>query len=152
MDGAVLSGGDADVPVNRLGVYEVQVKAFDAYNNTFINKSDDTVTVRTEMPKIDIIVNQEKSGNSTEFYGKNMTMNPSTDAMSDDEIRSLKNEMDSEPKFPPVYKIYSAEHDTAGNEIVFDNISYAVDTPKKDEMIILTNLTESVLTIQSSPT
>ena len=49
--------GDVDVPVNRLGTYEVQVKAFDAYNNTFFNKSDDTVTVRTEMPSIDIIVN-----------------------------------------------------------------------------------------------
>lgn len=53
--------GDADVPVNRLGQYEVYVKAYDAYNTAYVNKSDDTVTVRTEMPSIDIIVNQEQS-------------------------------------------------------------------------------------------
>ena len=58
--------------------------------------------------------------------------------------------MDSEPKFPPVYKIYSAEHDSEENEIVFDNISYAVDTPKKDEMIILTNMTESAVPLETS--
>ena len=77
-------------------------------------------------------------------------MDPSTDAMSADDILALKEDMDSDLKFPPVYKIYSAQHDTAGNEIVFDNISYAVDTPKKDVMIILTNLTESVLEIDDS--
>ena len=57
LDQLAKPAGDVDVPVNRLGTYEVQVKAFDAYNNTFFNKSDDTVTVRTEMPSIDIIVN-----------------------------------------------------------------------------------------------
>ena len=75
-------------------------------------------------------------------------MNPSTDAMTRDELNSLKREMDSEPKFPPVYKIYSAEHDTEENEIVFDNISYAIDTPKKDEMIVLTNLTECAIPLE----
>ena len=90
LDRLVTVTGEMDVPVNRLGSYEVQVKAFDAYNNAFFNKSDDMVTVRTEMPSIDIIVNQDYSGNSPEFYKSNMTMDPSTDAMSSEEISSLK--------------------------------------------------------------
>ena len=150
LDGLVKSNSDVDVPVNRLGTYEVQVKAYDAYNNAFFNKSDDTVTVRTEMPSIDIIINQEESGNSPEFYRDNIVLDPSTDAMGSDEMASLETTIDPEPKFPPVYKIYSAEHDTEENEIVFDNISYAIDTPKKDEMIVLTNLTESAVPLEAS--
>lgn len=150
LDSLVKTTGDVDVPVNRLGTYEVQVKAYDAFNNTFFNKSDDTVTVRAEMPSIDIIVNQENSDNSPEFYKENIVMDPSTDAMSQEELESLVAEMEPEPKFPPVYKIYSAEHDTEENEIVFDNISYAIDTPKKDEMIVLTNLTECAIPLETS--
>ena len=50
--------------------------------------------------------------------------------------------MDARPQFPKNYTIYSAEHVVDDATITYENISYAIDTPKKDDYIILTNLTE----------
>ena len=48
---------EVNVPVNRLANYSVTVKAYDAYNNTFVNKSDDLCSVTVERPGIEVIVN-----------------------------------------------------------------------------------------------
>jgi hypothetical protein len=50
--------------------------------------------------------------------------------------------LEARPQFPKNYTIYSAEHVVDDATITYENISYAIDTPKKDDYIILTNLTE----------
>ena len=138
---------EVNVPVNRLANYSVTVKAYDAYNNTFVNKSDDLCSVTVERPGIEVIVNQVSSDNDPQFYGDNITFNPlepndSIHFLDDAEKAELANNMDARPQFPKNYTIYSAEHVVDDATITYENISYAIDTPKKDDYIILTNLTE----------
>lgn len=129
------------IPVNRLADYSVTVKAFDSYNNTFVNKSDDLCSVTVQSPSIEVIVNQQSSMNDFEFYGDNITFDTSA-AMTTEEKNTLKDSFESIPRFPKNYTIYSAEHVIDDATITYDNISYAIDTPKAKDYIILTNLTE----------
>lgn len=145
IDSLVVKNTEVDIPVNRIGTYIVSVKAYDAYNNTFASTSDDFIEVKAASPSIDIIVNQGKSDNSIEFYKENITSDsPLVAKLTNEEKHEVNAKMDITPLFPKTYKIYSASHNTEENEIVYDNISYAIDTPKKDERIILTNMTEQV--------
>ena len=145
-----------NVPVNRLGDYRVTVNAYDAWNNTFTNKSDDICKVTTKRMSIDMIINQDYSDNMTDFYRENKTIdasNPTTgDSFytTDTSYVSIKNKMDTFPKFPIAYKIYDASHINDDNTISYNNISYAIDTPKANDYIIVTNMTERVETISVS--
>ena len=138
---------EVDIPVNRLADYSVTVKAYDAFNNTFVNKSDDLCSVTVERPGIEVIVNQVSSDNDPQFYGDNIEFNPlepndSIHFLDDAEKAELNDRLESNPQFPKNYTIYSAEHVVDDATITYENISYAIDTPKKDDYIILTNLTE----------
>jgi hypothetical protein len=46
------------------------------------------------------------------------------------------------PEYPANYKIYDFEYNTEDNSIEFDNISYAIDTPKNNDYIIFENCSE----------
>lgn len=146
-----------DIPVNRLGTYTVSVKAFDSYNNTFVNKSDDYVTVDCVSPKIDVIVNQEHSGNQPDFYQETTVIDSSTGEerstdlgtrLDDGQKQDLFSQIVKEPSYPVNYKIYSAKHIVDDAVITYDNISYALDTPKANDYILLSNMTEQVFSIE----
>lgn len=132
-----------DIPVNRLGTYTVSVKAFDSYNNTFVNKSDDYLTVNATTPDIDIVVNQETSENEPTFFRENISGTELTNT----EKQALLSKIDSEPIYPVNYKIYSAKHIVDDATITYDNISYALDTPKANDYLIISNMTEQVYDI-----
>lgn len=142
---------DTNIFVNRLGNYTVSVKAYDAYNNIFTNKSDDICTVRALKPSIDIIVNSENSNNASDFYKENID---SSVVLSNEETKQLLQSIDEKPLFPIDYKIYGSEHNIndTSNNLYYDNISYAIDTPKANDYLLLTNLTERVydITVSSS--
>ena len=132
-----------DIPVNRTGTYKVQVNAFDSYNNIFTNTDDDICTIGTKEPSIDIITNYPSSRNSKDFY----RYNTSTNKMTDLEKSELFSVIEPEPIFPIDYKIYDFEHDSSAHVISYDNISYALDTPKINDYMLMTNLTEQVYDI-----
>ena len=139
-----------DVPVNRLGDYVVTVNAYDAWNNVFTNKSDDICSVTTQRMSIDMIVNQDYSNNMSDFFRDNKQIDPSTnDAFETDSdtFVSLKSKMTKLPQFPIAYKIYDASHINDDNTISYNNISYAIDTPKANDFIIVSNLTEKAKTV-----
>ena len=143
IDNYVHLNTEIDIPVNRLANYSVTVKAYDAYNNTFVNVSDDKCEVKTRRPEIEIIANQKNSQNEKGFYDKPNINGQLLDSGERSSIRLEKN-----PKFNISYKLYGA---TAidDSKIVYDNISYAIDTPKRDDYIILTNLTEKSSSINN---
>lgn len=144
-----------DIPVNRLGDYWVSVQAYDAYNNVYTNRSDDIITVQTDMPGIEILVNQEDSNNDFDFFVENVTYDPSIDdehvrLLDFQEVLDVSASIQTIPEFPEEYRIYSATHETSTNVVVYDNISYALDTPKEGDRLILTNMTESAYKIDAS--
>lgn len=131
---------NVEVPVNRTGSYSVTVKAYDAYNNIFTNKDDDSCLVTAGSPEIDIIINSSESNNSENFYKDNI----SGELLSDREKKDLIDKCDENQKYPLNYPIYNPEHHLSDNTISYDVISYAIDTPKKNDYILLSNLTERV--------
>ena len=143
---------EVDVPVNRLGDYWVSIQAYDAYNNIYANRGDDIINVQSDMPDIEILVNQEDSNNTLDFFVGNATYDPSVEdervhLLTPDEIDDASAAIKTIPEFPKEYRIYSATHETSTNVIVYDNISYALDTPKEGERLILTNMTESAYSV-----
>lgn len=72
--------------------------------------------------------------------------------MSTDDIDEILSMTDSSALFPQNYKIYNAEHIIDDNTITYNNISYAIDTPKANDYMILTNMTEAVETISFDTT
>lgn len=91
---------EVKVPVNRLGTYQVSVKAYDAYNNIFNAKDDDTFKVCCGIPEMDIILNSEYSNNSEDFFKGNI----------DGSVYSvdLTRECDSDAHHPVAYAVYDA--------------------------------------------
>jgi hypothetical protein len=135
-----------------LGEYRVSVQAYDGYNNIYANSGDDSVVVTAGEPDIEILVNQEQSGNSLEFYSRNFVYGTDSEVslLDETETRDVSSMISKVPEFPTEYKIYSAEHDASTKQIVYDNISYALDTPKEGDRLILTNMTESAYSVSVS--
>ena len=133
---------EIDIPVNRLGDYTVSVKAYDSYNNVYTNSNNDVCSITVRKPDINIYLNSDYSNNETDFYKSN-TVGTKLD---DSEKALIMNNvsLNKNPKYPINYRIYSAEHDVEGNIISYDNISYALDTPKANDYMIINNLTERV--------
>lgn len=136
-----------DVSVNRLGNYTVSVNAYDYYNNIFVNQSDDITTVTTKPISLDIILNESELVNNKDFYhynAKGTYMNTLDTSKLFNDISTNGNY----PIYPQTYRIYDIDPIVdSPNTIEYDNISYAIDTPKPGDFIIFNNFTEQVLNI-----
>lgn len=149
IDKCVSTNRYVDVSVNRLGNYTVSVNAYDYYNNIFVNNSDDTTSVTTKPISLDIILNQQEVVNDKDFYSKNSL----GDKLLDTEQKDLFTDIDkfgNYPIYPQTYRIYDIDPLVdSPNTIEYDNISYAIDTPKPGNFIVFNNFTEQVLSIQN---
>ena len=58
------------------------------------------------------------------------------------EDKELLTSMYDIPKAPMSYRIYDIQHDFENNTILYDNITYAIDTPKNNDYLIISNLSE----------
>ena len=136
-----------DVSVNRLGNYTVSVNAYDYYNNIFVNQSDDITTVTTKPISLDIILNESELVNNKDFYhynAKGIYMN----TLDTSNLFGNINKNGDYPIYPQTYRIYDIDPIVdSPNTIEYDNISYAIDTPKPGDFIIFNNFTEQVLNI-----
>lgn len=139
-----------DVSVNRLGNYTVSVNAYDYYNNIFVNKSDDITTLTTKHISLDIILNESELVNNKDFYH----YNAKGAYMSTDDTDKLFKDINNNgnyPIYPQTYRIYDIDPLVdSPNTIEYDNISYAIDTPKPGNFIIFNNFTEQVLDISKN--
>lgn len=127
---------DHIITVNRLGEYTVTVKAFDAYNRIYCNKSDKKYTVKYTKP-IDIqmylnspkIVNK-KSFNESTYFGEETQS-------------TILNNVEKYPIHPQTYRIYDIDPVLdIPDRLEYDNISYAVDVPYEKDYIAFNNFTE----------
>lgn len=158
VDELISINSETEVPVNRIGEYTVVVTAFDAYNNAYVNKGDDKCEICAARPDICIIVNKDESDNIPDFYKANInykdsSVNSSIITLYDAIKENLYSRIDDNPVFPMTYKIYSDEHkDDDEDSIYYDSISYAIDTPKKNDYLVMTNMTEraNITSISSS--
>ena len=138
-----------DVKVNRLGNYNVYVKAYDGFNNIFFNKSDDELLVTTTPIKIDKILNSIYMDNYKDFYDTNIY----GVLMSDDEKEQMFTDIslyDKNPIMPQNWRIYDIDPVLdSSNMIEYDDLSYAYDIPYVGDFIIFNNFTEKILYIET---
>lgn len=137
-----------EIPVNRTGGYSVSVKAYDAYNNIFTSKDDDICWIRAKKPGIDIIVNSTWSNNEPDFHIQNIAGS----LLSDDEKQEVVSSCDMLQRYPVCWPVYNPERVSEDNRISYDVISYAIDTPKENDYLLLSNLTECVFSIEDEKT
>lgn len=126
-----------NIAVNHLGNYNVQVNVFDKYNHIFANKGLSSLNLITKPIGYNIIVNQENSNNTMDFYRYNRN-----GSLLNVEDKELLTSMYDIPKAPMSYRIYDIQHDFENNTILYDNITYAIDTPKNNDYLIISNLSE----------
>ena len=146
LDSYVTENVSVNIPVNRIGDYVVSVKAYDAYNNTYTNESDDKCRVCVCEPSMEIIVNQKNASNGIWFYKES----PDGLLLNDTEKESIISSVEDEPEYPTEYKVYSALHNVDNHTITYDNITYAIDTPKAEDYLTLTNMTEAAWNVSIS--
>lgn len=132
-----------DVEVTRLGKYEMITRAFDRYNNTFTAKYDNEVEVTAAPIPIDTYINSEKSNNEQSFYSYNIDGSLQSASQVNDIISSCNKYIE----FPETYPIYNIDYNLENNNVEFDNISYALDTPKNNNYVIFNTLTERCVDI-----
>lgn len=127
-----------DVEITRLGKYELIAHAFDKYNNIFTSKYDNTIDVNAEPIPIDTYIGNENSNNTSDFYKLNI------DGVLQDSsnLTSVLKKCDKQILFPKSYHTYEIDYDLERDFVEFDNISYAIDTPKINDIVIFDTLTE----------
>ena len=118
------------IPVNHLGEYNVQVNVFDKYNHIYSNMGLSSYNLNCKPIGYNIIVNQDKSNNTQDFY----KFNRNGILLDEEELPLLINQK-QDPITPMSYRIYDIQHDFENNTILYNNISYAIDTPKNNENI-----------------
>lgn len=142
-----------DVSVNHIGKYDLTVKGWDQFGNVYVNKSDKTCNVYAQAPSIFVSTPFARSNNSKDFYPINKNgsllnistyLDESGVLLYTDEYKSFLN--NDSPRFLPNNRIYGI--DSSGSDtFTYQTNSYVVDTPKKDDYLLLENLTERVINI-----
>ena len=127
-----------DVSVTRLGNYDIISRAYDRYNNIYTNKSCRQAKVSAAPISIDTYISNKNSNNSSIFY----KANKNGELCSNASIRNIILNSEISPIYPKSYKIYDYEYDLNNNSINFDNISYAIDTPKNNDYVLFENFSE----------
>ena len=128
-----------DVSVNRLGNYSILTKAYDKYNNIYTSEYDKLVNVTTTPIQYNIITPYDYSNNASTFHSNNAYGRK----LEEGEIDTLIIDVSKNtPEYPVNYKIYDFEYNTEDNSVEFDNISYAIDTPKNNDYVVFENCSE----------
>lgn len=137
-----------DVSVNRIGSYTIQVEAYDAYNNIFVNNSDDITVINAPGIEIDTILNQDYMINEPTFFDTNKYGLK----LDDEKVSSLFNNIEKyaeTPLYPQTYRLYDIDPVLDNPKAIeYDNISYAITPPNIGDFIIFNNFTERVVNIE----
>lgn len=134
-----------DVDVTRLGDYSIISRSYDKYNNIFVSKYDKTAKMSVKPIAIDTYTDVKFSNNTPNFYKDNIDGS----ICSSDEIKELFENIDKEPLYPTNYKIYDFDNNIEKHSLTFDNISYAYDTPKNNDYLIIDNNKDKIISFES---
>lgn len=133
-----------DVTVNRLGKYNIIGRAYDKYNNIFVNKFNKFTEISTKPIDIETYTFQNYSNNDIDFcknnsYGQKCT---SKDIYN---LKSLSKEL---PNLQSGYKLLNANIERNKNSINFDIMSYAFKNVNQDYYISFENANEQCINIE----
>ena len=131
------------VKVTRLGQYELINRSFDKYNNMFPSKYDNKVDVTASPIPIDIYVSNVSSLNNETFYKYNIDGS----LQSKEQLDEIMSYCNNKIKYPKSYPIYNIDYNLENDFIEFDNISYAIDTPKNNNIIIFNTMNERCIDV-----
>lgn len=122
--------------VTRIGSYDIYSTAFDKYNNMYMSKANKPCIVTAGPIHTDIYIAGSNSNNAEDFY----QYNKDGEKLSSEDIDALKNDTAAydRPEFPHNYKMVNFQF--KNDSVLFDNISYAIDTPKSGENAVFDNL------------
>lgn len=116
-----------DVNVTRIGNYNVIAKSYDRYNNIYVSKGDKQASCAASPIEMNTYISSDYSSNDATFYKANAY----GEALSTSELQSLIVDSSSAaPLYPKSYRVFDTQFDTETNTLSFDNINYAVKTPK----------------------
>ena len=131
------------VKVTRLGQYELINRSFDKYNNMFPSKYDNKINVTAAPIPMDIYISNVSSLNDETFYKYNIDGSLQTTEQLDEILSNCNNKI----KYPKSYPIYNIDYNLENDFIEFDNISYAIDTPKNNDIIIFNTMNERCIDV-----
>lgn len=131
------------VKVTRLGQYELINRSFDKYNNIFPSKYDNKVDVTASPIPMDIYVSNISSLNNETFYKYNIDGSLQNKEQLDEIMSNCNNKI----KYPKSYPIYNIDYNLENDFIEFDNISYAINTPKNNDIIIFNTMNERCIDV-----
>ena len=131
------------VKVTRLGQYELINRSFDKYNNMFPSKYDNKVDVTASPIPMDIYVSNVSSLNNETFYKYNIDGS----LQSKEQLDEIMSYCNNKIKYPKSYPIYNIDYNLENDFIEFDNISYAIDTPKNNDIIIFNTMNERCIDV-----
>ena len=109
----------SEIVLNHIGNYSLTSKATDSYNIPFAAKSNKNLDVDMTPPTVFVNIYDENGDVHVE-------------------------ECDKRPWFVPEYFRYIKNVDKSDNSLLYEDYSYFNDTPKKGDIIHLTNTTEKV--------
>lgn len=131
------------VKVTRLGQYDLISKSFDKYNNIFPSKYDNKVVVTAAPIPIDAYISNVSSLNDETFYKYNIDGS----LQNKEQLDELMSYCDDKAKYPKSYHIYDIDYNLDNDFVEFDNISYALDTPKNNDYVIFDTMNERCVDI-----
>lgn len=157
----------SDIKVFNIGDYIISVYGFDEYNSIYCNTSPTKAHVYMMNPNIYIFNNNENSNNNSDFYNKNANGKLIDTSLSIDMLydeidygytiigkeysnRTLENEYEENEvcTFKPSYLLNDVSVNVLSDGtkelryVTYPTISYAVDTPKHDDIMHLMNITD----------
>lgn len=131
------------VKVTRLGEYELINRSFDKYNNMFPSKYDNKIVVTASPIPMDIYTSYNNSYNAEKFYKFNIDGSLQTP----EQLNDILNKCENKAKYPKSYQIYNIDYNLDNDFVEFDNISYAIDTPKNNDFVVFNTMNERCVDI-----
>lgn len=138
-----------EIRVNHIGNYTVASKGWDQHGNVYMNVSPTKANVYGEAPNIYVSTPYLHSMNEKDFYSTNKKGNvldisswiSGGDTFYSKEYESyIENDV---PRFLPMNRIYDL--DSSGRAMLsYESISYINDSPKKNDYMLVENLSERV--------
>lgn len=126
------------VKVTRLGQYELINRSFDKYNNMFPSKYDNKIDVTASPIPMDIYTSYKNSYNEEKFYKFNIDGSLQTHK----QLNDILDRCENKAKYPKSYQIYNIDYNLDNDFVEFDNISYAIDTPKNNDFVVFNTMNE----------
>lgn len=121
--------------VNNIGKYKIMAYAINDYGNIFAKEIiGGCEVIIANKPKLVIATEQKHINNDPEFFNSN----------AEGLLQKLNITSDNIPFFKWKQPIYDLKYNSSLYQIMYPNVSYAYETPKREDYIQITNLHDKI--------